>query len=188
MADLVLALDRRLAEIGKAALAEFGNPFQRFALGLEHGMDEVHAAALVGEHLGDEQALVELVALLGALLLQRPLGVDLLARGQERRIAGRDGHEQLADAQEPGASIRRFVVESGGVMAEEFFLHAQRLCLDRRCFGGLAGSQERFDFGEIFGGGLGVAHERSAEYRFSGRRRTRPDSKCLQRGLPRTSD
>ena len=49
--DLALALGLRFAEVGEAALAEFGDPLQRFALRLEHRVDQMHAAALVGEHL-----------------------------------------------------------------------------------------------------------------------------------------
>ena len=60
-------------------------------------------AALVGENLGDEQPLIELAAFFGALLHQRPLGVDLLARRQQRRIAGR---RRLRPARRRAASAR----------------------------------------------------------------------------------
>ena len=79
VADLAFALDLGLAEVGKPAAAEFGEPLQRLALRLEHRVDEMHAAWLVGEDLREEQALIELAAFLGALLHQRPFRVDLRA-------------------------------------------------------------------------------------------------------------
>ena len=41
------------------------------------------AAALVGEHMGDEHALIDLQAFLGDLFFQRALGVDLFAGRQQ---------------------------------------------------------------------------------------------------------
>ena len=73
VADLAFALDLRLAEIGKAGAAEFAEAVQRLALRLEHRVDQMHAAALVSEDMSEEQALIDLVALLGALLHQRAL-------------------------------------------------------------------------------------------------------------------
>ena len=87
VADLGLALDLGFAEIDKSGLAELGDPLERLAPGLEHRVNEMHAAPLVGENLPDEQALIQLAAFLGALLLKRPLGVDRLARWQQGWIA-----------------------------------------------------------------------------------------------------
>ena len=97
-ADLAFALDLRLAEIGKAGAAEFAEAVQRLALGLEHGVDQMHAAALVSEDMSEEQALIDLVALLGALLHQRALFPEPLGRRQQRRIAGGRRHHQLGNA------------------------------------------------------------------------------------------
>src|SRR6202042_3685194 len=85
IAHFAFALGPRLAEIDHAGPSKLLDPFQGFALGLEHGVDEVQAAALVGEHLRDEQPLLHLAAALGALPHQRTLVVDLLAVGQLRR-------------------------------------------------------------------------------------------------------
>src|SRR3984885_13283913 len=97
IAHFAFALGPRLAEIDHAGPSKLLDPFQGFALGLEHGVDEVQAAALVGEHLRDEQPLLHLAAALGALPHQRTLVVDLLAVGQLRRIAARPRPEQLRD-------------------------------------------------------------------------------------------
>ena len=182
--DLALALGGRFAEIGEAALAEFGDPLQRFALGSEHGVNEMHAAAFVGEDLPEEQALIELAAFLGALLLQGPLSLDLLAGRQQRRIAARHCHQQFANPQKTLAAAGHLVVKRDSVTPEELFLDVQRLSLKRRRFASLSGLHERFDFSEIFAGGLGIARKRRAKNRFSGRRRRRADGDCLQRNLP----
>ena len=147
-------------------------------------MDQMHAAALVGEHLRDEQTLLQLATEFGALLHERALGIDLFAAGQERRIAARHRHQQFADAQEARAVVGRFVVEGGRMTPEEFFLHAKRLRPERRGFSGLAGLEQAFDFGEVFGGYFGIACERGAENRLSRRRRSRPNGKCLHRKPP----
>ena len=98
VADLAFALDLGLAKIGKAGAAEFAKPVQRLALRLEHRVDQMHAAALVGEDMSEEQALIDLVALLGALLHQRTLFLEPLGRRQQRRIAGGCRHHQLGNA------------------------------------------------------------------------------------------
>jgi hypothetical protein len=67
---------------------------------------------------------------------------------------------------------------------EKFFFRAERLSSERRGFGGLAGLQQAFDFSEVFGGYVGIACERGAEYRLSRRRRSRPNGKCLHRKPP----
>ena len=64
--------------------------------GLSMAWIEMHAAALVGEHVRDEQALIELAAFFGALLHQRALGVDTLPRRQHAWKTIGHGIEQLA--------------------------------------------------------------------------------------------
>ena len=92
VADFALALRFRLAEIDHAGLAKFGDPLQRFPLRLEHGVDEMHATALIREHLRDEQALLQLAAEFGALLHERTFRDDLFTARQQRRIAARQRH------------------------------------------------------------------------------------------------
>ena len=77
--DFAFALNLGAAEVEETGAAEFGNPFQRLAPRLEHRVDEMQTAALVGENVGDEQPLIELAAFFRALLHQRPLGGDLLS-------------------------------------------------------------------------------------------------------------
>ena len=159
LADLALALDFGFTEVGETGLAEFGDPIERLALGLEHRVDQMQAAALVGENLPDEQALLELAALLGALLHQRPLGIDLLAGRQQCRITARHRHQELTNAQKARALAGHLVVEGDGVPPEEFFLHVQRLRPEGRRVGALAGLHKSVDLGKIFAGGLGIARQ-----------------------------
>ena len=77
--DFAFALDLGAAEIGKPGAAKFGDPLQRLAPRLEHRMDEMHAAAFVGEDVSDKQPLIDFQTFLGALLHQGALSVDLLA-------------------------------------------------------------------------------------------------------------
>ena len=44
-------------------------------------MDEMHAAAFVGENVSDKQPLIDFQTFLGALLHQGALSVDLLTLG-----------------------------------------------------------------------------------------------------------
>ena len=60
MTDFAFALDLGAAEIGKPGAAKFGDPLQRLAPRLEHRMDEMHAAAFVGEDVSDKQPLIDL--------------------------------------------------------------------------------------------------------------------------------
>ena len=82
----------------------------------------MHAAALVGEDMSEEQALIDLVALLGALLHQRTLFLEPLGRRQQRRIAGGCRHHQLGNAQAARAVAGEFVVDRNRVAAEEALL------------------------------------------------------------------
>ncbi len=87
VADLADPFDLGRAEVQKSAAAELGQTLQRLALRLEHRVDQMHADALVGQKLRDEQALVEFEAFLGALLLEGALRRDPLGCRQQRGIA-----------------------------------------------------------------------------------------------------
>jgi hypothetical protein len=71
------------------------------------------------------------------------------------------------------------------VAAEELLLYGAGPALKRRLVGmlflGLLRLQNGLNGGEIFAGGLGIAHERSAKYRLDG---GRTNGDCLQRNLP----
>src|SRR4029077_21172788 len=175
MADLALAFDPGQAEIGKAAAAKFGEFLQRLAFRLEHRLDEMHPAALVGEDLGEEQALIDLVAFLGDLLHQRAFLLDHLGRRQERRIAARSRGKQFGHAQGARAAARYLVVDRDGMMSEEPLLDGARALLDGLRFGpALAFAlsawseplQRRFYLTEGGAGSVGVARQRLAEGRF----------------------
>ena len=79
---LAFALGLGLAEVDHAGLVKRGHPLEGLAFGSEHRVDQMHAAALVGEHLRDEQTLLQLATEFGALLHERALGIDLFAAGQ----------------------------------------------------------------------------------------------------------
>ena len=69
--------------------------------------------------------------------------------------------------------------------AEELLLYGAGPALKRRLVGmlflGLLRLQNGLNGGEIFAGGLGIAHERSAKYRLDA---GRTNGDCLQRNLP----
>jgi hypothetical protein len=71
---------------------------------------------------------------------------------------------------------------------EEFFLHAKRLCPERRGFSGLAGLEPAFDFGEVFGGYFGIACERGAKTGSAGAGDPGRTASVCTENLPETSD
>ena len=178
VADLALALDLGLAEIDKAAAAKFGEAIQRLTLGLEHRVDEMHTAALVGEDLREEQALIDLVAFLGALLHQRAL---LLEHARASAAAPDSGAAAATTSSETRKKARaaagHLVVDRDGMEPEEPLLdRARALALSasasvRRSPHALAlsGPMARSAASisaDVGAGGLGVARERGAEGRF----------------------
>ena len=141
--DLAFAFDVGAAEIGKPGAAKFGDPLQRLAPRLEHRMDEMHAAAFVGEDVSDKQPLIDFATLFGALLHERALGVDLFAARQQRRMPVRDGGDQLGDAQVARTAAGHLVVEGCGMTAEEPLLYGAGRGLQSIPFGRLVRFCER---------------------------------------------
>ena len=91
----------------------------------------MHATALVGEHMCDENALIDLQSFLGDLFFQCTLCVDLLAGRQQGRKALGRVIDHFGDAQGQGAILGNRVVHRGGVAAEKGFLGlAHRLSED----------------------------------------------------------
>jgi hypothetical protein len=70
------------AQVDRSRALQVLREGERLGLGLRHRVHQVETRSAVGEHLGDEDALVDLEALL-VLLGQLALGVDRRSRGQE---------------------------------------------------------------------------------------------------------
>ena len=113
-----LATDVNGAEVGDTGGAEVVESLERLRRGTEHRVDQVRAGARRGQHVGEEDALSELRALLFG---QRPLGLGrhLLPARDEARVAlgGRD--EQLLVAQRSGHPLGELVVDLLDAGAEE---------------------------------------------------------------------
>ena len=88
------------AEVARSRTAEAVEQRQRLRLRLRHRVHQMRAAARVGEHVGEEDPLLDLEALL-VLLQQLALGVDRGAGRQEVGVALRGGVDELGDPQRP---------------------------------------------------------------------------------------
>ena len=73
-----LALHPRLAEIDCPGLLKLRKLLDRLPFWPEHGMNEMKATIRIGQNMGDEQALIDLIAFFGALLLMRALRLNTL--------------------------------------------------------------------------------------------------------------
>ena len=106
-------------------------------------MAEVEAGALMAEHMRQEDALVDLDAVLVALVEGR-LRRDLLARRhQPGHRAGR-GEDELFEADETRAVAGQAVVDPFGMGGEEALARLPRRRQDRRGGGRLVGAAPRF--------------------------------------------
>ncbi len=83
--DVALAIDADRAEVDAARSPEVVEPAERRCGRLRHRVHEVEAGARVGEHVGDEDPLVDLEPLL-VLLEELSLGLD---RGAGRQLLGK---------------------------------------------------------------------------------------------------
>ena len=118
VAGPALAADVDRAEVGRTGAAEVVEPLERLSGGSEHRPDEVRSGAGRGEHVREKEALGDL----DALLVGQPalgLGGQLIAAGDEPRVALRGGLEQLVVAQRLREAVGELVIDRLGVRAQE---------------------------------------------------------------------
>ena len=106
------------AEVDLATGAQLVEALERLHRRAQHRPDEVRPRARRGEHVGDEQPLGDLHALLLALQMLG-LRVDLCARGDQPRKALRGAVDELVEAQRRGVVVGQGRVELLGVLAQE---------------------------------------------------------------------
>ena len=136
--DLALAVDADDAEVRGPGPPEAVDAVERLRLRLRHRVQQMRAAARVGEHVGEEDPLLDLEALL-VLLQQLALGVDRGAGRQQVGVALGRGVDELGHAQRPCAPVGELVVDRLGLGAEP------RLALGA----GLGGRRQRVGHGGL---------------------------------------
>ncbi len=113
-----LALDFGRAKIDYAFRDEFAHALQGLRLRPQHSLTEMHACVGYGEHVRQENSLIDLDAVFLALH-QRVFGLDLPLRRRET------GHElsrfvdQFVDAQEFFVSVGQFAIDAARVRGHE---------------------------------------------------------------------
>ncbi len=139
-AGLAVSCDRRASEVDDAVAGERGHELDGLAERQQHGMAEMAAVSLGGEHGGEEQALVDLHPVLVAQR-EPAFRLHLLrARHEPGRRKRRCGDE-LMDPQEARSSVGQAVIEFSGVGGEKRRSRLPRLQADqlgRRAFGRVA--------------------------------------------------
>ena len=163
-ADIAFALDGGIADADATVAFEFWEQVFRLTRWPQHGVDEMHPAAFVGEHMRDEHTLIDLQAFLGDLFFQRAFGIDLFAgRQQTRKMLG-GVIDQFGDAQGQGTVLGEGVVHRHGMAAEKRFLGLADGLLERGAVGARAFDRPR-RLREILLRGFGVLRQGSVETR-----------------------
>src|SRR5262249_30097731 len=137
------ALDRDLAEIDRTDGGKLVEEFSRLRMQQQHRVAEMPAGALAREHVGEEDALVDLVSFL-ITLQERVFGRDLLARRHEARNGGGGFVDEVFEPGEAGAVESEQVVEGLHMRMQEFFALCARDGTERLRCGRFGRSSRRF--------------------------------------------
>ena len=117
---LAAALERRAVERERAAFGEAAALLQRFRPRQQHGVAEMHAARRMREDMRQQQALIDLDAVLVALL-QAVLARQLRRRRHQARHHRRGIADQMLDAHEFREIIGQAAIDRFGMGGEKFF-------------------------------------------------------------------
>ena len=113
-----LHFDPRGAEIGATRGDELRQQREGFGPRAQHRADQVMAGLRTGQHLANEQALMDFEAVLVSLHALA-LGGEFGLGRQDVRPARRGLPQQRVDTQRPGALLRQVAIHRDGMLAEK---------------------------------------------------------------------
>src|SRR5207302_3232590 len=125
-----LALNRRCAKLDTPVTLEVSQHVERLSPRPQHAVHQVVTRERMAQHLTQEQALVDLMALL-VLLPKRAFGTDLVARGHQAGHGIGSAKDQLFDAHEAASILGELSVERGDVAPKEGDASVTQMSLQR---------------------------------------------------------
>ena len=170
--------ETRGAKIERAARCEFGGERGAFRPRQQHRVAKMLADARAREHMGEEEALVDLDAVLVALRMSG-FGADFLSCRDQSRNELRRGVDEIVEAAEGRAALGQAIVDLLDVGGEKRFARRARVRQQRL----------RAACSASFRRGFGGSLRRRAPSSGARRRRTRerrPHSRRSGPGRPRT--